>query len=473
MPPLEINSRPHRPMATVCCFQCKTLLEFSVPAPSSSSTSFAVVCHSCQAKTTVQASTVKVLYTPLAEDKRNSTTDQNRKSMPAKFGGKTGTDENPLEAEYYELLGVSTQATPNEIKKGYYMMAMKFHPDKNTEDPEAEEKFKRISEAYQVLYDPQKRTIYNQYGKSMGGSESAFMDPSEFFKQQFGGEKFADIIGEISIARDFKDAMANMGPDGSADASVPTMSMEERNEIRSQRVKALSNNLVNKLSLYTEAFPVIDSKDNQPIGTSFEQIAREALESFRDLVKIEADGLKTESYGVELLHAIGFTYCLKAQQHLAKMDVEHGDVFAKVFGFGTRIHANFKEKAHVVSETVGTFQTAMDLQKSFQKLQEIEKKTDEKRKEKGAAETDAHVLTEEEAQLKLKLEREAADKGMQALWRGSKLEVEAVLREVCDRVLGDETVSKEIRRRRAEALRVVGQVYETVRSDDAPAEVKE
>jgi preprotein translocase subunit Sec63 len=58
-------------------------------------------------------------------------------------------DDKPLETEYYDLLEVDPKATPAQIKKAYYMKAMKFHPDKNRDDPTAEEKFKKISEAYQ------------------------------------------------------------------------------------------------------------------------------------------------------------------------------------------------------------------------------------------------------------------------------------------------------------------------------------
>lgn len=66
--------------------------------------------------------------------------------------------------DYYKILGVSKTATDDELKKAYRKLALKFHPDKN-QAPGAEEKFKQIGEAYDVLSDPRKRQIYDQLGE--------------------------------------------------------------------------------------------------------------------------------------------------------------------------------------------------------------------------------------------------------------------------------------------------------------------
>ncbi len=99
------------------------------------------------------------------------------------------------EMDYYEILEVSRDCTGAELKKAYRKLALKYHPDRNPDDKEAEEKFKLINEAYQVLSDDEKRAIYDRYGKEglqgqgMGGGFSgANMDDiMDIFNSMFGG----------------------------------------------------------------------------------------------------------------------------------------------------------------------------------------------------------------------------------------------------------------------------------------------
>jgi len=92
--------------------------------------------------------------------------------------------------DYYEVLGVEKTASADEIKKAYRKLAMKYHPDRNPDNKEAEEKFKEAAEAYEVLRDDQKRQRYDQFGHAgMGGQEVHFSNVEDIFSH------FGDIFG--------------------------------------------------------------------------------------------------------------------------------------------------------------------------------------------------------------------------------------------------------------------------------------
>ena len=93
--------------------------------------------------------------------------------------------------DYYEILGVSRNASAEEIKASYRKLAVKYHPDRNPDLPEAEEMFKEASEAYSVLADSEKRARYDRFGhQGMGGEGFTGFDPGAF------GD-FADILGDL------------------------------------------------------------------------------------------------------------------------------------------------------------------------------------------------------------------------------------------------------------------------------------
>jgi len=138
--------------------------------------------------------------------------------------------------DYYKILGVSKDASEEDIKKAYRRLALQYHPDKN-KSPEAEEKFKEINEAYEVLSDPEKRRIYDQFGSAAfqpgAGAErggtyrygpftytyytsgepfgfdfGGFSDPFEIFEQFFGGSSpFARRKPTYTISLSFMEAV--------------------------------------------------------------------------------------------------------------------------------------------------------------------------------------------------------------------------------------------------------------------------
>src|SRR5881398_1179264 len=106
-------------------------------------------------------------------------------------------------ADFYSVLGVERQASDDEIKKAYRKLAMQYHPDRNNGAKDAEEKFKEITEAYDVLRDPQKRAAFDRYGEAglrgSGGAGFHHVDLSEalgIFMRDFGNfGGFEDLFG--------------------------------------------------------------------------------------------------------------------------------------------------------------------------------------------------------------------------------------------------------------------------------------
>ncbi len=107
--------------------------------------------------------------------------------------------------DYYQILGVSRDASPDEIRRAYRKLALKYHPDKNPGDKEAEQRFKDAAEAYEVLRDSEQRRRYDLYGheglKGVAHGFSSFSDIFEAFGDMFGGSFFEGIFGGGRQAR--------------------------------------------------------------------------------------------------------------------------------------------------------------------------------------------------------------------------------------------------------------------------------
>jgi len=130
--------------------------------------------------------------------------------------------------DYYKILGVEKSASDEEIKKAYRKMALKYHPDKN-KSPGAEEKFKEIAEAYDVLSDPKKRKMFDQFGEdglkgggtSGGPSDGTYTytfqgDPKEMFRMFFGDgngmddDPFGGMLGGMFGSRGMNGGLSKM-----------------------------------------------------------------------------------------------------------------------------------------------------------------------------------------------------------------------------------------------------------------------
>ncbi|KAI9510512.1 DnaJ-domain-containing protein [Russula earlei] len=452
----------------------------------------------------------------------------------------------PVETEFYDLLGVPIDVDDTDLKKAYRKAAMKYHPDKNP-SPDAEEKFKQISEAYRVLSDSNLRAVYDKNGKNMVRDEdgSNVGDPAAFFANIFGGERFMDFvctsphltslrsgsvdplhspslqIGEISLMKDMTKVANDMlsdeekaeietaatshisvsahastsdGPqqpnerlaqptprpagaptqgfpsaslvphssssdDAAAAASsspspptstAPTTQSKKRSKLTSEqrakleafqqerkrandaRVRMLTEKLIERLR------PFVDAKNPGNPGDP-ETAAWEAR------MRREADDLKLESFGIELLHVIGTVYVTKATSFLKSKR------FLGIAGFWSKL----KEKGAVAKDAWGVIGSALSVQQVIQDMERAQLKGDTSEEELKALEIDV------------------TGKIMLASWRGTRFEVVQVLREVVDKVLKDHGATDQELYNRARGLLLLGAVFKSTIPDESDEERRE
>lgn len=199
----------------------------------------------------------------------------------------------------------------------------------------------------------------------------------------------------------------------------------ERKKIRDERVANLSKKLVERISLWTETDKAAD-----------------VTKAFKDKVALEIENLKMESFGLEILHAIGATYLMKASSFLKSQK------FLGISGFFSRI----KDKGTLVKDTWSTMSAAIDAQLTMEEMAKLEEQG-------GEAWTD---------EKKAEYEKKVTGKILAAAWRGSKFEIQSVLRDVCDQVLNDKKVKLEKRVERAHALVIIGEMCQKVRYSTLP-----
>ncbi|KAH7890782.1 X-domain of DnaJ-containing-domain-containing protein [Phlebopus sp. FC_14] len=438
----------------------------------------------------------------------------------------------PVETEYYDMLGVPVDVNDTDLKKAYRKQAMKYHPDKNPSS-DAEDKFKEISKAYQVLSDPNLRAVYDKNGKSMTDTEATEMeDAAMFFANVFGGERFRDYIGEISLMKEMTSVAATVATDedlvesekesavpqkdspeasGSAQPTTPAdesprplngqpsspvntsaialpptddaskrSSMygsasasgsgskaspsspskdkekekelhkkcnkltaeqkkklqeleEERRKALEERVKMLTTKLIERLRPFVEAENPGDKDDRETIA-------------FQEKIKLEADDLKLESFGVELLHAIGTVYIMKATSFL-----KSSKTFLGIGGFWSRM----KEKGSVAKDAWGVIGSALSVQSLVQEMERLQAKGE---------------VAEDELRA---LEQDMTGRILLASWRGTRFEVVQVLREVVDHVLKDRDASKQVLMNRAKGLMIIGHIFKTTTPDESDEDRRE
>lgn len=296
-------------------------------------------------------------------------------------------------------------------------------------------KFKEVGEAYQVLSDETMRKRYDELGyeAAKAGPEGGFADPREIFRQIFGGEPFVDIIGELSFVKMFVEQQEeDGGGPAAANEAIESHAHSERRKreerqkeekrIRKERVAELEAKLFKKINLYTEG--------------NF------SVSEFQEYIKEEAMRLSKESLGTELLHAVGYTYEIRARQHLGR------DELLGLTGF----YHSIRERGHTVSNIFSTVKAATKAISSARNIQEMN--------DKSVANGTGPIEPSNQ------MVREAGDNMKNLLVKAVTIEVQSVIGEVCDEILEmgrapnlAAKAKKADLKKRAEALKIIGKIY--------------
>jgi curved DNA-binding protein CbpA len=390
----------------------------------------------------------------------------NRAASSSSSAGSGGGPERQVkDREFYELLQVSTNASPNDIKKAYYLQARKCHPDKNPNDPTSAARFQDLGHAYQILANEQTRAAYDRDGKlddnKQGEMNMTDIDPYIFFAVMFGSEGVQPYIGELWIANKadslMKDSgmaqeLAGMAKDGKmGDTANPQMAAA-----REERVKAMMETDLLKqrkrevtcaMNLRERIQPFMDGTQEEP--------------EFVSLAQAEAADICKSAFGHTFCIAIGTALELEATEFLG---------FSQS-AFSWDAHsANLRRRARDMSSNfrvVGAgFSAIRAGSKAIRQVETVQKQVKEA-KERAATvgpngEPGVGGLNSEQAQETMNQLQESLPAFLELAWAINVRDISRTLKQISHKLCYDAGVDPETRLRRAESLRILGREFHAI-----------
>eukprot|EP00245_Coleochaete_scutata_P015840 TRINITY_DN719_c0_g1_i1.p1 TRINITY_DN719_c0_g1~~TRINITY_DN719_c0_g1_i1.p1 ORF type:complete len:376 (-),score=83.30 TRINITY_DN719_c0_g1_i1:228-1355(-) len=313
------------------------------------------------------------------------------------------------ETLFYDILGVEPTATPEQIKKAYYLQARRVHPDKNPNDPDAAQKFQTLGEAYQVLSNPQQREAYDRIGKASVQMEG-MVDPVALFGMMFGSDKFEEYIGQLKMA-----SIAGLAMEGAQEDLLAKLK-----DAQKERESKLVTFLVERICGYGDGEKKV--KFVEWAKEEAQRLAGAAIED--DSVRFEADMLRT----------IGWIYERRGATFLSKNPLYLGMPLVAEW---------MRQTGHAVKTQVSAAAGAVQLM-SMQ---------DDLVKHLGGGQD----ISEEQLSAFIDSKQKLV---LESLWKLNVADIEGTLVSVCDKVLSEPNVDHDTLKLRARALKKLGSIFQ-------------
>ncbi|KAL1528453.1 hypothetical protein AB1Y20_009799 [Prymnesium parvum] len=283
-----------------------------------------------------------------------------------------------VDLAYYEALGVPPDASSAQIRKAYYQRARSCHPDKHPGDPSKEAEFKVLSEAYQTLFDDERRAAYDAYGRS-GIHSGSYSDARQVFAAVFGGPEFEPWVGSLACSVD--EALQQRAE--TAGKRVAAKS----EELRGLQAAQAHPSLVEECRLELAALQAAHREAKKAVKSAMEELQRQRVQSCADVLRqrihpfvtatLRGDGvparqqlvaemtaelnrLRKCSMGEEMLRAIGYAYV----RQTSKIRGRNATGAARL----GRVFEGMLEGAHHLSEGAAAVGSVVSMASALSKL---------------------------------------------------------------------------------------------------------
>eukprot|EP01056_Protomagalhaensia_sp_Gyna25_P003040 Protomagalhaensia_sp_Gyna_25__3039@NODE_27_length_7410_cov_874_798263_g19_i0_p2_GENE_NODE_27_length_7410_cov_874_798263_g19_i0NODE_27_length_7410_cov_874_798263_g19_i0_p2_ORF_typecomplete_len597_score135_10DnaJX/PF14308_6/7_1e03DnaJX/PF14308_6/7_2e36DnaJ/PF00226_31/3_5e03DnaJ/PF00226_31/4_7e25ATG_C/PF09333_11/7_6e10ATG_C/PF09333_11/1_6e04SBDS/PF01172_18/6_2SBDS/PF01172_18/1_9e02Sporozoite_P67/PF05642_11/0_32Pam16/PF03656_13/0_49Pam16/PF03656_13/6_3e03_NODE_27_length_7410_cov_874_798263_g19_i0561 len=347
-------------------------------------------------------------------------------------------DGRVVDTEYYDLLGVPTDATENQIRKAYYKLAKECHPDKHGGDPAMKIKFQEIGEAYQVLCDPERRRQYDELGKA-AADKMDFLDSSLLFAMLFGSEAMEPYIGKLKLATMVEDEMDEdiLDPD---DADEWTeFDKAYHDAVQAFRVIVLALKLRDRLQPYVEA------------------VQANSMHAVIDWKKIQEDAiyrLCQESFGAELVDAVGFTYENYAAHYFDRRDAWFGPIQPKM-----QLH---KRRFDTIMAAVSAAsQVSREKRRHARRHRRARAEREQSEGSPVATENVPDVVPPPFEEDVVAMEK-TLEHILQTMLQICIFDIYDTVREACRKTLNDRAIEEGEQRQRAKGLEVLGKMMQSI-----------